>query len=83
MTKKQFFKRTGLNPYTRDKKTYIDLVKKHKGHLSYRWMFMLVYAAIMLGKRGAEIPYYIDAVVESAKRDEQQERLERLEEAQT
>lgn len=82
MTKKQFFKRTGLNQ-SRDKKTYIDLVKKHKGRLSYYWMFKLIWAAIMFGKRGAEIPYYIDAVVESVKRDEQKERLEKLGEVQT
>lgn len=62
MTRKQFFKNVGLDQ-PRDKKPFVDLVKKYKGKLSYNRMYLLVYTAVMFGKCGEEIPAYIEAVM--------------------
>ncbi len=63
MTRKQFFKSVGLDQ-PKDKKPFIDLIKKFKGKLSYTRMYMLVYTAVMFGKRGQEILSYIEVVME-------------------
>lgn len=68
MTRKQFFKEYRLDQ-PRDKKPFTDLVKKHKGVLSYSWMDKLVVLAYMLGRRGDDILGYIDAVAESKAKD--------------
>lgn len=62
MTKKQFFKKAGLDQ-SRDKKPFIYLVKKYKGFLSYYRLFMLTSLAIILGRRGVDILYFIDSTV--------------------
>ena len=64
MTRKQFFIKVGLNQY-RDKKPYLDLIKSYKGKLSYFRMYILIVTAVMFGKRGSEIPSYIEAVIGS------------------
>lgn len=62
MTRKEFFRQTGFDQ-PKDKKPFIDMVKKYKGRLSYLRMYLLIYTAIMLGKRGSEILSYVDAIM--------------------
>lgn len=65
MTRKQFFKRTGLDQ-PRHKKPFLDLIKKYKGRLPYWRLYMLIYVAIRLGRRGpGSIISYIEAVMDS------------------
>ena len=62
MTRKQFFKECGLDQPS-EKEFAVSIIKKYGGRLSYSRFYMLIYTAVMLGKRGAEIWSYIDVVV--------------------
>lgn len=73
MTRKQFFKKYGLDQY-RDKAPYLAVVKKYKGYLSYFRLSLLIYCAVSLRRYGAEsIISYIEAVLDSELREKQNE----------
>ena len=68
MTKKQFFKKVGAEQ-PREKKFFTDVIKKYKGRLSYLRFYLLLYAAISLGKRGDDALTYVDVIINSNKKE--------------
>lgn len=64
MTRKQFFKKIGLDQ-PKYKKPFLDLIKKYKGHLSYWRLYLLIYVAIRLGRRGDDILWYVRAIMDT------------------
>lgn len=66
MTKKQFFKKLGLNQ-PQHKTPYIAVIKKYKGYLSYWRLYLLIITAIRLRRYGVEnIISYVEAVIDSS-----------------
>ena len=69
MTKKQFFKKLGLDQ-PKDKEPYVAVVKKYRGYLSYTRLYMLMYVALSLGRRGPKsIISYIEAVLDYERKE--------------
>lgn len=64
MTRKQFFKKIGLDQ-PRHKKPFLDLIKKYNGRLTYLRFYLLIYTAIRLGRRGDDILWYVRAIMDS------------------
>ena len=67
MTRKQFFKSIGLDQ-SKDKKPFLELIKRYGGRLSYTRMYMLIATAVMFGKCGSEIISYIEVIMDSERR---------------
>ena len=63
MTRKQFFKKLGINQ-SREKRRFTDIVKKYKGALSYFRLYLLLYTAIRLGRRGCDAFAYVEAIMD-------------------